>query len=113
MCPTTPCKFLALSISHGDRVGRLDEAVPNLFEELQPIGNAKRLDLLANGAHGPILHVSVDCRKPHVSTDNAQAERPAKPVRSSLLFGDPHDATLSKTRSRGFGTSIEKKRSAV
>jgi hypothetical protein len=69
MCPTTPCKFLALRISHGDRVGRLDEAVPDLFEELQPIGNAKRLDLLANGAHGPILHVSVDCRKPHVSTD--------------------------------------------
>ena len=81
MCPTTPCKFPALSVSHWDRLGRFDEAVPDLFEELQTIGNAERLDLLANRAHGPILRFSFRRRKPHVSTDNASAQRPAQPVR--------------------------------
>lgn len=58
MCPPTPCKFLALSVSHWDRLGRFDKAVPDLFQEVQPISHAQRLDLLANGTHGPILHFS-------------------------------------------------------
>lgn len=89
MCPTTPCKFPALSVSHWDRLGRFDEAVPDLFEELQTIGNAERLDLLANSAHGPILRFSFRGRKPHVSTDNGHGERRAKRARSSVWFGDP------------------------
>ena len=76
MRPSTPCKFLALSVSHWDCLGRLDKAVPDRFEELQPVGNAERLDLFANDAHGRILHFQFRVRKPHVSTDNAQAQRP-------------------------------------
>ncbi len=69
MCPTTPCKFLTLSVSHWDCLGRFDKAIPDLLEEPQPISNAERLDLLANGAHGRILHFSFRVRKSHVSTD--------------------------------------------
>ena len=84
MCPSAPCKFLALSAGHWDCLGRFDKAVPDLFEELQPIGNTERVDLFANGAHGRILHFSFRVRKPHVSTANALAERPAsrRPARA-------------------------------
>jgi hypothetical protein len=79
MCPTTTCEFLALSVGDWNCLRRFDEAVPDLFEQPQPIGDAERLDLLANGAHGRILHLSFRGRKPHVSTDNsalsAQAAR--------------------------------------
>ena len=64
MCTAPPREFLALGIGHGDRLRRLDEAVPDLFEELQPIGDAERLDLLANGAHGRILRLLFCGRKP-------------------------------------------------
>ena len=76
MCTAPPREFLALGISHGNRLRRLDEAVPDFFEELQPIGDAERLDLLANGAHGRILRFLLCGRKPHVSTDNAHVDRP-------------------------------------
>lgn len=81
-----PFKFPSLSISHGNRLGCLGEAVPNLFEEPQPVGNAQRLDLLADGAHGRILRLSFCDSKPHVRTHNADAERRAKRVRSSVLL---------------------------
>jgi hypothetical protein len=63
-------KFSALGLGHRNRVGCLDEAVPDLFEEPQPIGNAQRLDLLAGDAHGRILRFSFRDSRPHVSTQN-------------------------------------------
>ena len=66
-----PVKFPALGVGHRYRVGCLDEAVPEFFEEPQPIGNAQRLDLLADGAHGGILRFSFCNGKVHVSTHNA------------------------------------------
>jgi hypothetical protein len=66
-----PRELLALSICHRNRIRRVDQAVPDLFEELQAIGDAERLDFLAYRAHGRILRFSLRDRNRHASTDNA------------------------------------------
>lgn len=73
-------KFPALGVSHRNRLGCLDEAVPDFFEEPQPIGNAQRLDLLADGAHGRILRFSFCDGKPQLSTHNAPDQARPKAV---------------------------------
>ena len=72
MRTTSPRQFLALRASHRNRLRCLYEAVPDFFEELQPIGDAERVNVFTNGAHRRILRFSCCARKPQVSTDNAQ-----------------------------------------
>lgn len=65
-----PLEFLTLGVRDRNRLGCFNEAVPDFFEQLQPIGNTEPSDLLANGAHDWILCFSFSGRKSYVSTDN-------------------------------------------
>ncbi len=46
-----PRELPALGIGYRNSFGLLDQAVPDLLKQLQPVRDAKRLNLLAYDAH--------------------------------------------------------------
>jgi hypothetical protein len=58
-----PRELLALGLGYRNSFGRLDEAIPDPLKQLQPVGDAKRLNVLAYDTHGRILRFLTGPRK--------------------------------------------------
>jgi len=79
MRPTTPRKLLPLRLSYRNDLGSGHEAIPELFDQLQSLLDAKRMS--ACFSHAGILRCQPSGRKNHLSTHNGQAQRRAERVR--------------------------------
>jgi len=55
MRPTPPYELPALSISHRDDLRRGSEAVPDLLDQLQPIGGTERENFPSYATHARIV----------------------------------------------------------
>ena len=101
MVATPSRQLLALSFCHRNRLGRVNQAVPDLLEELEPIGDAEALNVLAHRAHGRILRFSFRDRNQHLSVENAHGNRrwlseAKSPPDSSCCYRAPSGSTRAR-----------------